>query len=141
MQLDSKELLVYNKLKDIPFLSVYTKSNLPKRYHFVNENIGDYILIPDPGWLIFTYEEYINSSMLDINGMHGWDPADPKMHGIFFANGPNIRKKKEIDSFENIYIYGLISRLLNIKPYTHHINLDGAIIDNDLINKILISKN
>ena len=138
MQFDSDDKNIYKKLKDILHLSVYTKNNLPKRYHFVNENSGDYILIPDPGWLIFTYDEYLSSTMLDIKGMHGWDPADPQMHGIFIANGPNIKNKIEIDSFENIYIYGLITKLLGVKPYTSSDFSDGAKIDYDLIQKIII---
>jgi len=138
MQFDSNDKNIYDKLKDILHLSVYPKNNLPKRYHFVNENTGDYILIPDPGWLIFTSDEYENSSMLEINGMHGWDPADPQMHGIFIASGPQIKRGLEIESFENIYIYGLIAKLLDIKPYRSPAFLDGARIDQDIIQKILI---
>ena len=74
--------------------------------------------------------------MLNIKGMHGWDSADPQMHGVFFANGPDIKKGKVIDSFENVYVYGLISSLLNIKPYSSAEFPDGAIINRDLIQRI-----
>ena len=37
---------------------------------------------------------------------------------------------------KNIYIYGLISKLLNIKPYTSPKFKDGAKINHDLIVEI-----
>jgi predicted AlkP superfamily pyrophosphatase or phosphodiesterase len=136
LQIDSEDKNIYNQLKDIRHLSVYSKENIPNRYHFVNENTGDYLLVPDPGWLVFTQEEFETTGMLNIKGMHGWDSADPQMHGVFFANGPDIKKGKVIDSFENVYVYGLISSLLNIKPYSSAEFPDGAIINRDLIQRI-----
>ncbi|MBC8197841.1 MAG: alkaline phosphatase family protein [Candidatus Marinimicrobia bacterium] len=136
LQIDSEDKNIYNQLKDIRHLSVYSKENIPERYHFVNENTGDFLLVPDPGWLVFTQEEFETTGMLNIKGMHGWDPADPQMHGIFFANGPDIKKGIEIDSFENVYVYGLISSLINIKPYSSAEFPDGAIINRDLIQRV-----
>jgi len=138
LQIDSEFELLSAKLKDIPNINVYEKSQIPSRYHFNNENTGDFLIVADPGWLIFTQEQFDNTTMLNIKGMHGWDPLDVEMHGFFIANGPNIQRGKTIDSFENIYINGILTKLLEIKPYSINQFEDGARINTELIQKIVI---
>ena len=50
--------------------------------------------------------------------MHGYDPQLPNMHGIFYAVGPNLKSGLHIPEFENIHIYPLICKLLDIIPYS-----------------------
>ena len=50
--------------------------------------------------------------------MHGYDPAIPNMHGIFYAMGSEIKSGLQIQSFENIHIYPLLCELLDITPYS-----------------------
>ena len=138
MQIDSDNSNIDIELKDITYLSVYKKSQIPERFHFVNENTGDYLLVADPGWLVFTQETFDNTTMLNIKGMHGWDPLDKQMHGFFIANGPNIYSSRIIDSFENIYINGLITKLLRIKPYSKNQFPNGVFFNNELYEKIII---
>ena len=126
-----------NKFKNIPHLNIYQKSNIPQRYHFTNENTGDFLIVADPGWLVFTQEEFDKTTMLNIKGMHGWDPLDKEMHGIFMASGPDIKKGEKIESFENIYVNGLITKLIGIKPYLRHHQQDGAYYNNEIVEKIL----
>ena len=52
-----------------------------------------------------------------LRGMHGYDPQLSNMHGIFYAVGANIKRGIQIPAFENIHIYPLICRILNISPY------------------------
>lgn len=137
LQIDTEISNLENKFKNIPHLNIYQKSNIPQRYHFTNENTGDYLIVADPGWLVFTQEEFDKSTMLNIKGMHGWDPLDKEMHGIFMASGPDIKKGKKIESFENIYVNGLITKLIGIKPYLKHHHQDGAYYNNEIIEKIL----
>lgn len=48
-------------------------------------------------------------------GVHGYDPEQTRdMYGIFYANGPNIRKGYTLEPFENVHIYPLIARILNL---------------------------
>ena len=49
--------------------------------------------------------------------MHGYDPELINMHGIFYARGTDIKVGMNIPPFENIHIYPLICRLLDISPY------------------------
>ena len=36
------------------------------------------------------------------------------MLGIFFAYGPNIKAGKKIPAFQNIHIYPLVAKILNL---------------------------
>ncbi|MCD6177168.1 MAG: alkaline phosphatase family protein [Candidatus Cloacimonetes bacterium] len=100
------------QLKNVEHLSAYKRDEVPKRYHFVNRNTGDFVLVADEGWLILTKDEEYKS-----NGTHGYDPAVKNMHGIFYAMGPQIKSNYKIGTFENIHVYPLICELLGIKPY------------------------
>jgi alkaline phosphatase D len=37
------------------------------------------------------------------------------MHGIFYAQGPNIKNGQVVASFENIHIYPLIAKILKLE--------------------------
>ena len=56
--------------------------------------------------------------------MHGYDPKHLSSHGIFYAMGPSIRMGYNIKSFENIHIYPLICKILDIPS---HPDIDGDI--------------
>ncbi|MDA3814701.1 MAG: ectonucleotide pyrophosphatase/phosphodiesterase [Candidatus Cloacimonetes bacterium] len=100
------------RLKNVEHLTAYKRDEVPERYHFVNRNTGDFVLVADEGWLILTKAEEYRS-----NGTHGYDPAVKNMHGIFYAMGPQIKSNYKIGTFENIHVYPLICELLGIKPY------------------------
>jgi len=100
------------QLKQIENMTTYRRDEVPDRYHFVNRNTGEFVLVADEGWLILTKGEEYKS-----NGTHGYDPAVKNMHGIFYAMGPRIKSNHKIGTFENIHVYPLICDLLGIKPY------------------------
>ncbi len=100
------------QLKNVEHLTAYKRDEVPDRFHFVNRNTGDFVLVADEGWLILTKAEEYKS-----NGTHGYDPAVKNMHGIFYAVGPRIKSNYKIGTFENIHVYPLICELLGIKPY------------------------
>ncbi|NJO69031.1 MAG: alkaline phosphatase family protein [Bacteroidetes bacterium] len=56
-------------------------------------------------------------------GAHGFDIRNTDMHGVFYAKGPDFKKKYAKDSFQNIHIYELIAKLLDIKPAPNDGNL------------------
>ena len=105
---------INQRLKSVEHVTTYKREEVPERYHFVNRNTGDLVLVADEGWLISTKGEKYKS-----NGTHGYDPAVKNMHGIFYAMGPNIKSNYKIGTFENIHVYPLICELLGIKPYAN----------------------
>ena len=99
-------------------LNVYTKNNMPKRFHFKsNHRVPDITLSPKLGYYITTKRQLVSG------GTHGYDPRNKDMHGVFFGYGPNIKAAK-IKSFENIHIYPFIAKILSIQPAK---DIDGKI--------------
>ncbi len=127
LQIDYKNKSDKNKLTEelklIPNCDIFKKDDIPQRFHFNNLNTGDYLILANEGWFItdsnnMTVKDFI------LKGMHGYDPNYPNMHGIFFAEGPNFKKGLVMPSFENIHIYSLLCKILNIKPYK---DIDGNV--------------
>ena len=134
IQLDKKNKFTeynFNEINKIPAIKYYDKPNIPNKLHFKNINSGELLIIADEGYLLGT-KENINSGIFKLKGMHGYNPELLNMHGIFYAIGPDIKKNVEIDSFENIQIYPLICKLLNIDEYKK-----SQFFDYLVINKIL----
>ena len=127
MQLYSKDSNVPKLSTDlIPNVIIYSKEDFPDKYRFKTGNLGDYYLIANKGWMMYTdsdIETY--NGELPVKGMHGYNPNDFKMHGIFYAYGPLFKENFRIDTFELINIYPLICYILDIEPYH---DIDGDII-------------
>ncbi len=104
------------QLKSVEHLKVYRPDEVPQRYHFVNRNTGDFVIVADEGWQIMTKSA---GSLIRLHGTHGYDPIVKNMHGIFYAIGPRIKSNYKIGTFENIHVYPLICELLGIKPYAN----------------------
>lgn len=101
---------VLNDLSAVKNINLYTKDNIPKRFHFKeNERIPEITVSPKLGYYIAKGNKKVKG------GSHGYDPRNKDMHGVFFAIGPNIIPAK-IKSFENIHIYPFITSILNISP-------------------------
>ncbi len=102
------------KIEDVSSLESYKDiSRFPDR-------IGDILILPELGYYladelgIFRYQN--NSAMFKTNvfGEHGFSPQYREMHGIFYANGPEIKEGFKIDRFENIHIFPLICQILGL---------------------------
>ncbi|MBN7815557.1 alkaline phosphatase family protein [Algoriphagus pacificus] len=85
------------------------------------ERIGDIIILADLDYYLIDKEadrEVIARRMrIDnaaVRGTHGYSQEYAEMHGIFYANGPQIRSGLKIESFENIHIYPLICKILGL---------------------------
>ena len=123
---DSKvdQLYIY---KDIYNANAYHRENFPKNYHFLNNDSPDYIIVADLGWTITTSSK-IKQKKNFPGGMHGYDSKYTSMHGVFFASGPSFKQNIVVDSFENINIYPIICRTLEITPYINSIYWDQSLI-------------
>jgi len=121
---------VNHRLPEIPNVTIYSRENFPDRFHFKTENLGEYLLLADSGWLLYTNDQ-IKEGELTVKGMHGYDPYYINMHGIFYAYGPKFKKGLIINTFESIHIYPLICEILNIKSND---DIDGNI---DVLKAIL----
>ena len=114
----------------IPNVTSYSKNDLPEKFHFNTYNTGDIVLLADSKWLMYSDKD-ISPFSLTMKGMHGYDPSNINMHGIFYAYGPYFKENLLIDSFELIHIYPLICKILSIQPFS---DIDG---DMTVLNSIL----
>jgi predicted AlkP superfamily pyrophosphatase or phosphodiesterase len=109
---------------------VYKKEETPVYWHYQHERVGDVLILANPGYqLQITQRNFGRSSVASpVFGVHGYDPYAVKdMHGIFYAQGPNIKKGKQIPSFENVHIYPLITKILRLKNPA--IDGDGKVLE------------
>jgi alkaline phosphatase D len=117
---------VYQALKATPNIKTWKKNELPPHYQYgTHSRIPELVVEAAPNWGL-EIRSRKNSGKEAYSyglGTHGYDPLNRDMHGIFFATGPSFRNGFLQPSFQNIHIYELLSRLLEIKP----VKTDGSI--------------
>jgi predicted AlkP superfamily pyrophosphatase or phosphodiesterase len=97
--------------------SIYTKENIPARYHFSrHRRIPPLIFLAKEGW-------YLEDSLVpplkpSVFGLHGYDNSLSNMQAVFLAVGPEFPKGKKVGEVQNIDIYPLLAHLLKIKAET-----------------------
>ncbi len=91
---------------------VYLANKMPKRFHYRKKDdrfnrIGDIILTPH-------LPKVFSFSGRTSYGQHGFDNSLPEMQATFYAWGPAFKKYYQIGIFENIHIYPVIARILDL---------------------------
>lgn len=95
----------------------YLRSEIPTHLHYREDpRIGDVVVVMDFPYLLGTDDSE------EPGGMHGWDPTQSEMHGIFLALGPHIKPGQRLPPFENVHIYPFIAEILKL---TMPVNIDG----------------
>jgi len=104
--------------KNEKHFTVLKKEDYPARWQYTHNRVGDMMIIADEGFYICegTRERFLSSAKLGTKmGVHGYDPAVVHdMRGIFYAQGPNIKKGARVPAFQNIHVYPLIAKILNL---------------------------
>ncbi len=91
---------------------VYRREDTPESWHLTNERIGDIVVEANPQYSIRLQET--NAQLQAAS--HGYDPYRlGDMHGIFYAQGPQIIREASVPSFENIHIYPLLMEILDLE--------------------------
>lgn len=100
-----------NRLKTIPHLECWKKSEIPTKFHFgTHRRIPKIVCLAENHYVITD-----KKPLITYPGHHGFDPMVQDMHGLFIASGYRIRQTN-LDYFENVDIYPLMAKLLNIHP-------------------------
>ena len=81
-----------------------------------SKNWGSLQVIPDEGYYFSSTRSIAakKASTRKVFGHHGFDPKLKEMHGIFYAQGPSFKKGYTHPSIENIHVYPLICKLLDL---------------------------
>lgn len=120
------QIYTYLQEKLAPRVSLYYRNQTPKHWHYGKDTrIGDILLVCDAPYYMIPNKEHPLAKKTGKWGTHGYDPYKTlDMGGIFYAMGPNIKKGYKMPTFENINVYPLITKLLNVdNPDT----IDGRI--------------
>jgi alkaline phosphatase D len=103
-------LFLLNKSKG---LKAWDKSQLPPKWHYgTNPRIPEIVAVADSSWSIGTRPD--GSSLR--GGAHGYDNSNSDMYSIFYAAGPSFKRNYKFRELNNIDIYNLICRILDITP-------------------------
>jgi alkaline phosphatase D len=98
--------------------TVYKKSEFPTRWSYDNDRVGDLLVEAKPGYYIRggTREQFLKNQRIgEKRGVHGYDPeVTTDVRGIFYAQGPNIKSGVTVAPFQNIHIYPLLAKILNL---------------------------
>lgn len=107
--------------------TVYLPDETPSHWHYRKKDdrfnrIGDIFIVPRYPKVLNNWNGHISP------GAHGFDPLMKEMHASFYAWGPQIKKGKTINSFENIHVYPFVCRLLGL-TYSEQIDGDPAVLE------------
>jgi len=109
---------IYNTLKENEnHYRVYKRADIPAYFHYSdNPLISSILIIADEGWSLVTNKIVENINKYGFRGNHGYDNFQMDMNGIFYAEGPAFKKNYQTGTIENIDIYPLLCKILNIFP-------------------------
>lgn len=99
----------------------YRKESMPERLHYRHHRrIQDFVLVAEEGWSL-----HPNKDEADLErhhrGQHGYDNLAPSMRPLFIAMGPSFKKGYQHPvRFNNVDLYPLMLRLLDIHPKAHY---------------------
>ena len=95
----------------------WKKGNAPARYHFDDhQRVPDVTVEAELGWMISNKPYYAGMQRGVLNGMHGWDPAWYRMHGIFIAHGPAFEAGERLPAVRAVDLYSLMAELMEVPP-------------------------
>ncbi len=115
------------KLADMPHVAFYKKEHMPARLHYrSHDRIRPVIGIAETGWRISSRPYFRRNAARFDGGTHGYDPADPSMHGIFIARGPAFKEGVVVDGFASIHIYEMLCAIFGVAPAENDGDLDAV---------------
>ena len=121
-----QETTVLERLRRAPHLTVYSKNEVPARWHFRDHpRITPIVAAAEEGWTITTREVMQRNPNVGVGGMHGYDNALQSMQASFIAAGPAFAQGKVVDRVRNVDVYALMTHVLGLKPAANDGNLDS----------------
>lgn len=102
---------VYHALKKAnKGMSVYRETEIPPQFHFNSSHTPPILCVADEqGYLLGKDKE-------PQKGTHGYNPKLQSMQAVFIATGPAFKKEYTRTAVENINLYSLFAKLLQIQP-------------------------
>jgi predicted AlkP superfamily pyrophosphatase or phosphodiesterase len=99
-----------------PAMQCWHKEKIPAHLKFgTHPRVPRIVCLARTGWLFRTGHD-LATMKNPANGQHGYDPADPLMAALFVARGPHFTPGVVLPPFDNVDVYPLLMRLLDLKP-------------------------
>ena len=93
-------------------VKAWKKSELPAKWHYgTHPRIPEIVVVADSSWSIGMYDKASAN-----RGAHGYDNYNPDLYSIFYAAGPAFKKNYRLKELNNVDVYNLVCRILNITP-------------------------
>lgn len=110
---------ILHKLKGEEHLHIWRKTEVPSYLNYgSNPRIFPILVLADSSYsLTWSYKK------IEKGGAHGYDFRNSDMHGIFYAIGPDFKRNLTTAPFQNIQIYNIIAKLLQLNPAQNDGNL------------------
>ena len=103
-----------------PHLHAARRGAMPERLHYrAHRRIPEIVVWVDSGWTLYPTRAARAAAIASpdfARGVHGYDPAVRDMHGIFVAAGPSFRRGVQLPALDNVDLYPLLARLLDVPP-------------------------
>jgi alkaline phosphatase D len=127
--------------------TVYRRGQFPAYAHLGDgARVGDLMLVAKPPYYIapasslpwyahlmgmtwFWSDVFVPGDLGGLKASHGYDPAIPEMHGIFYAWGAGIAPGKEIARLDMIDVHPTAMSLLGLQP---GVPVDGKVVSEAL---------
>ncbi|XP_071090692.1 glycerophosphocholine cholinephosphodiesterase ENPP6-like [Haliotis cracherodii] len=123
LPVEGQDDAIIQSLTGVEHITAYKKEDLPERLHFQdNRRIMPVVIIAEEGWQITTNKT--KQATKTTKATHGYDNALMSMKPIFLAKGPNFKTNFASDPIQNVDIYPLVCKLLNIEPAPNNGSLD-----------------
>jgi predicted AlkP superfamily pyrophosphatase or phosphodiesterase len=107
-------LLAAALLQPQEHMQCWRKAGIPARLAYGgNARVPAFLCLADPGWTVVFSDQ--GAARLK-GGAHGYDNAAPDMAATFIAAGPAFRAGVVLPAFDNVDVYPLLMRLLNLEP-------------------------
>lgn len=115
-------------LERLPQARVYRTAEIPERFHLAQSpRAGDLLVVMEAPWEVRRRRRSGGGEMAGgsgVRGSHGYDPANPDMHGILYGWGPAFRPGGRVGRVENVHVYPLVAQILGLRP---HPEVDGRL--------------
>ncbi|CAD7090634.1 unnamed protein product [Hermetia illucens] len=116
---------IFNRLVNasntLGHFKVFKQPNLPERWHVKMPRFGPIVAVADLNYVfqdlykaIEYYKKTYNQTRAGFYGVHGYDNEYPEMSGVLMAKGPSFPQGKVLDKYENIDLYNLFVKILDL---------------------------
>jgi predicted AlkP superfamily pyrophosphatase or phosphodiesterase len=122
---------IMDGLKGIQHTSCWRKKDIPERFHYKDgARVAPIICSSDEGWATTNHKRYNDwaedNNINQARGAHGYDNQIEAMRATFIAHGPAFKKHFVAEPFQNIQVYNVMTRILDLTPAKNDGNFDLA---------------